>query len=204
MRTTRTTVLFAKGKSDQKTNLIKRHIWEINKIHVMTRYLLNLSNKHIVIFIFHGMEYVTCKYWRNYSQISPEQITFEHPIGFWDQTFLWKKASCKFECIIQNIGGSVGLQGVSNHSTQVSPVHLLTSTCVLEVLPEHLLLLQQQLVPGVLLHNLQDVHGRLQQDLGQSCVVPVDRLEKLLCLILDTASNVCWKASRICISKGWN
>ena len=50
MQTTRTMVLFAKGKSDLE---------EINKILFMNIFITQKTFKYIVIIIFHGMEYVT-------------------------------------------------------------------------------------------------------------------------------------------------
>ena len=50
---TKTTVLFAKGKSDQEARIL-----ETNMILFMTNLFIKEPFKYIVI-IFHGMEYVT-------------------------------------------------------------------------------------------------------------------------------------------------
>jgi len=87
-----------------------------------------------------------------------------------------------------------------NNLLQVWPVPLLK--CLLEVLPGHLLLQVPKVHPPDrlliqvvkvhhLLHILQDIRRRLEQDLGQSCIVPVHRLEELLGLIFDIIEVSC-------------
>ena len=51
---TRTTVLFAKGKSDQEARILETY-----GILFMTNLFMKKPFKYIVIIIFHGMEYVT-------------------------------------------------------------------------------------------------------------------------------------------------